>query len=163
MSRNSTQPEPNTIAFGGVATGSINAHEADTVPGSIKTNGCTPIPIAVDASIGIIIVVAVFEIHMERTAVATMNPRITRLELVPRMEITCSAIRRCRFHRCMAIAKKNPPMNRKMFRFMYASAVSFPEEIPANGNTTSGINAVAGIGMASVIHQIAINATIPSR
>ena len=34
------QPEPKTTAFGGVATGSINAHEADTEAATINTKGC---------------------------------------------------------------------------------------------------------------------------
>jgi hypothetical protein len=32
-------PDPKTTAFGGVATGSINAHEAATVAETIKING----------------------------------------------------------------------------------------------------------------------------
>jgi hypothetical protein len=31
-----TRPEPMTMAFGGVATGSMKAHEADTVAGTIS-------------------------------------------------------------------------------------------------------------------------------
>ena len=35
-------PEPKTIAFGGVATGSINANEHDIVAGIIINKGLTP-------------------------------------------------------------------------------------------------------------------------
>ena len=36
-----TSPEENTIAFGGVATGNINANEAEIVHGSIMYQGWT--------------------------------------------------------------------------------------------------------------------------
>jgi len=41
----------------------------------------------------IIIVVAVFETHIERNAVATMNPRMIRLGPVPIARIVRSAMR----------------------------------------------------------------------
>ena len=55
-----TQPEPNIIAFGGVATGSIKAQDADMVAGIISKNGCMPIASAVAAKIGIKIVEVAF-------------------------------------------------------------------------------------------------------
>jgi len=45
-------PLENTIAFGGVATGSINAQEALIVAGIISINGSIPKPPAVAARIG---------------------------------------------------------------------------------------------------------------
>ncbi len=62
----------------------------------------------------IIIVVAVFEIHIERNAVAIMNPSTRRRGLVPTRRMMCSAIRRCRFHRCIDIAMMTPPRKRKL-------------------------------------------------
>ena len=54
---------PKTIAFGGVATGNINASEAAKVAGIIKSNGFTFIETAVPANTGSnISVVAVFEV-----------------------------------------------------------------------------------------------------
>lgn len=58
--------------------------------------------------------VAVLETHILRNAVASMKPAITRVALVPIARTVNSAIRRCRFHRCIASAIRNPPMNRKM-------------------------------------------------
>ncbi len=40
------------MAFGGVATGSMNAHEAEIVAGIINKRGCIPMPAAVLASTG---------------------------------------------------------------------------------------------------------------
>ena len=34
-----TQPLPNTMAFGGVATGNINANDAESVAGNMNING----------------------------------------------------------------------------------------------------------------------------
>ena len=45
-------PDPKTTAFGGVATGSINAHEAATVAETIKINGWTSIVIAIGYKTG---------------------------------------------------------------------------------------------------------------
>ncbi len=66
-------------------------------------------------AIGIIIMaVAVFEIHIEMKPVASMNPSTRRRGLVPTTRMIWSAIRRCRFHRCIDIAMINPPRKRKM-------------------------------------------------
>lgn len=45
-------PDPKTTALGGVATGSINAHDAATVAETIKIKGCTSIAIAIGYKIG---------------------------------------------------------------------------------------------------------------
>ena len=69
-------------------------------------------------AIGIIIIaVAVFDIHIERNAVATMNPSTRRFGLVPTIRMICRAIRRCRFHRCIDMAMMNPPRKRKITSF----------------------------------------------
>ncbi|MBB5831424.1 putative transcriptional regulator [Brachybacterium aquaticum] len=62
----------------------------------------------------IITAVAVLETHMERKPVATMNPSTSREGLEPIFPTIASAMRLCRFQRCMARASMNPPMNRKM-------------------------------------------------
>ena len=68
-----------------------------------------------DTPIGsIITAVAVLDTHMDRKPVATMNPATIWEGLVPMTFTVSSAMRRCRFHRCMARASRNPPMNRKM-------------------------------------------------
>ena len=45
-------PEPNTIAFGGVATGSINAQLAANTTGIVKATGATPIATATAPTTG---------------------------------------------------------------------------------------------------------------
>jgi hypothetical protein len=62
----------------------------------------------------IIAAVAVFEIQSETDAVASSSPNSRRLGSVPTTRITASAMRRCRFHCCMAAAMPIPPRNRKM-------------------------------------------------
>ena len=61
----------------------------------------------------IIMVVAVFDIHMERKAVANMNPISILPGLIPKNIRTLIAIRLCRFQRSMASAIKNPPRKQK--------------------------------------------------
>jgi hypothetical protein len=58
----------------------------------------------------IIKVVAVFEIHMDKKAVATIKPKIIEGIFVPINKIMFKAILLCKFHFSMAIAIKNPPM-----------------------------------------------------
>ena len=58
------RPEPKTIALGGVATGSINAIEPDSVAGSIKSKGLISMDTDNPARIGNnISVVAVFDVN----------------------------------------------------------------------------------------------------
>ena len=45
-------PEPKTIAFGGVATGSINAQLAANTTGIVKATGATPIATATAPTTG---------------------------------------------------------------------------------------------------------------
>ena len=71
-----TQPLPKTIAFGGVATGNINANEAANVAGTIKYNGSTAAAIAAIPSIGrIIVVVAVLEVNSVKKVTARQMVR----------------------------------------------------------------------------------------
>lgn len=67
-----------------------------------------------ESAIGSIIsAVAVFDTHIEMNPVAIMTPSTIRLGVVPTTRRVSSAIRRCRCHFCIAIAIRNPPMNRK--------------------------------------------------
>jgi hypothetical protein len=66
------------------------------------------------------------------------------------------AIRRCKFHRSIAIAIKNPPKKRKISGFAYGEVASLIVVIFNTGNSTIGISAVTGIGNASVIHHMPI-------
>ena len=47
-----TRPLPNTMALGGVATGIINAHDAESVAGIISKRGFVFMATAMDARIG---------------------------------------------------------------------------------------------------------------
>jgi hypothetical protein len=62
----------------------------------------------------IIIVVAVLLSHMLNNPVASMNPRMIRLPLVPVMFTILNAIRLCKFHFSMARPIMNPPINKKI-------------------------------------------------
>lgn len=56
-------PDPKTMAFGGVATGCINAQEAATVAPTNKKSGCTSMACARDAKTGNIrAVLAIFDV-----------------------------------------------------------------------------------------------------
>ena len=58
-----THPEPKIMALGGVATGSMKAHDAEIVAGIINKNGCTLMAKAVAAKMGIkMVAIAVFEL-----------------------------------------------------------------------------------------------------
>ncbi len=58
--------------------------------------------------------VAVFETHMVIRPVATMRPSTSLFGVVPTASTVTRAMRRCRFQRWMASARKKPPMNMKM-------------------------------------------------
>ena len=60
----------------------------------------------------IITAVAVFEIHMDRNAAATMKPRTMRAGPPPTQAMMLRAMRRCRSHFSMVSAIMNPPRNR---------------------------------------------------
>ena len=68
-----------------------------------------PWDVAVDS-----VVAAVLEIHIDKAAVATMNPNNRWPGPLPNSIRMRMAIRRCRFHRCIASATMNPPINRKI-------------------------------------------------
>jgi hypothetical protein len=59
-------------------------------------------------------VVAVFDIHMDKNAVATINPKIIRDGLVPNIERIFKDIRWSNPHLRIDAAMTNPPRNRKI-------------------------------------------------
>ena len=65
------------MALGGVATGIIKAHEADSVAGTINNNGCTCMLCARAARIGIIMVVeAILEVNSVTKVISAQIVRI---------------------------------------------------------------------------------------
>ncbi len=107
--------------------------------------------------IGIIIIaVAVFEIHIDRNPVATINPRTIRSIFVPIAAMIVIAIRQYKFHFSIARAITNAPINKKIVSPPSEEAADLIPKLFVSGNSTSGSSDVARIGMSSVIHQIAI-------
>ena len=73
-----------------------------------------PVRNAFPSAIGSIIrVVAVLETHIDRNAVEIIIPRMICRGWVPTRRRVSSAIRRCRFHFCIAMAMRKPPRKRK--------------------------------------------------
>ena len=96
-------------------TSSLTSVEVGSASSEIRPEVWATTRVSTDTPIGIIITaVAVLETHMDRNPVAIMNPATTPPGLVPMALTVTRAIRRCRFHRCMARARMKPPMNRKM-------------------------------------------------
>ena len=140
-----------------------------------------------DIPIGIIInAVEVFDNHMERKPVASMNPKTSRWGCPPITRKIFKAIRLCRFHFSTAVAIIKPPRNSKIIQSIYwpatfgktisrsegikplriltvsksiwfAAGTRRPRMMPSSGNRTMGSSAVAESGIASVIHHIAIS------
>lgn len=91
-------PPAKIIVFGGVATGNINAIEADSVTVIIKRRGFIPIAIETDAATGIIIcVTAVFDVSSVRKLTAKAE-RIT----ISKGETIC------RYLSCSPMNKESP-------------------------------------------------------
>ncbi len=108
--------------------------------------------------------VAVLLIHMDSNAVASMKPSTRRFGLLPTRMMTLSAIRRCRFHFCIATAIRKPPIKRNRISLPYDSVVSPVGRISNRGNRKIGSMAVAGIGTVSAIQKQAIkSATAATR
>jgi hypothetical protein len=98
----------------------------------------------------------VFDIHIDKKAVATINPITIDEGLPPKRLIILSAILLCRSHSSIASASKNPPRKRKITELKYDEAIASPPRTPIRGKRTKGSKDVAASGIASVIHQIAI-------
>ena len=105
----------------------------------------------------IITAVAVLLTHIEIKPVATINPAISRLGLVPISSTIPRAMRMCKFHFCIARASTKPPINRKIVSLAYGVTALLKVSTPRIGNSTIGSRAVAGKAIASVIHQIPIS------
>lgn len=103
-------------------------------------------------------VAAVLLIHMLRKAALPRKPATSRRGAVPTAPMIVSASLRWSPQRSIAAAMRKPPRNRKMIGLEYATAVSSIEPTPRSGKSASGSRPVAGIGIASVIHRIAIAA-----
>src|SRR5699024_1647118 len=104
-----------------------------------------------------IIVAAVLETHMDKKAVATINPNTIRCGVTPMTEIIAKAIRWWRFHFSIAIAIKNPPRNKKMISFPYDDTTVSPSKVPVIGSRIIGRSDVTGMGIGPVIHHVAIH------
>ena len=85
--------EPNTTAFGGVATGNINAHEAASVVPTSNRKGFIPIRVAKGIITGkSIAVVAIFEVSSVRKFTPVTISRITINALENEIKVNCSPI-----------------------------------------------------------------------
>ena len=77
-------PLPKIIALGGVATGIMNAQEADRVAGIISNNGLVFMANATDARIGrIISVVAVFDVNSVKKVIPEHIMKIIAMGCIP--------------------------------------------------------------------------------
>src|SRR5699024_2594446 len=86
-------PEPNTTAFGGVATGNINAHDAATAAATINAYGWNPKATATEAIIGNIIeAAAVFDVIAIKNMTSVATTSITILRLTACKPDNCSPI-----------------------------------------------------------------------
>ena len=127
-----TLPVPNIIALGGVATGIINAIEAEMVAGIINKSGLMPIAAAVAAKIGSnVCVVAVFEVssvkkvNRKQTAITIKNGEMLSNPVKERLMIRASSV----FLNASAMA--NPPPKRIItshgtLENAFASAINSP-------------------------------------
>src|SRR5699024_6488226 len=87
------KPKPNTTAFGGVATGNINAHDAATAAAIINAYGWNPKATASDAIIGNIIeAVAVLDVISVKKITSAATTIITKNRLSPCKPANCEPI-----------------------------------------------------------------------
>ena len=108
-----TSPVPNTMALGGVATGSMKAHEADRVAGIISKRGFTRIAVDNEPRIGnIISVVAVFDVSsVRKVSVALTDATKNTGENEPKPAI-CSPNQTDRPDSLKPLANAKPPPKR---------------------------------------------------
>ena len=104
-------------------------------------------------------VVALFEIHIESTAPATMKPPTIPAGLVPPRLTMFRAILLCNCHRSTDVAMMKPPRSINTIGLEYGLAATAIGITPEIGKITSGNIAVTGIGIASVTHHVAIRTT----
>jgi len=96
-------------------------------------------------------------IHILRNEVASINPKITLFQYSPTLLIIVSEIHLWKFDFSMATAMIKPPRNRKIILSENELPKASIGLTPVKGKSTSGNKSVAEIGIASVIHQIAIH------
>ena len=114
-----------------------------------RSNGTASRPvesrsISAIATGSIINAVAVFEIHMLMSAVASMTAKTSRRPLVPPTALMVAwAIRRCAPQCSAALEIIKPPMKSKMIGSPYEAAARCSLRTPVSGNATSGTSAVA--------------------
>jgi hypothetical protein len=98
--------------------------------------------------------VAVFEIHMLTSVVASMIPNTMLRPLRPPTNATVTwAMRRWAPQYSAAADSMKPPRNSRMNGSPYAAAAFSAESTPVRGNNTTGTNDVAANGSASETHQ----------
>ena len=110
----------------------------------------------------IIAAVAVFEIHIERNAVATMSDSTMRRPFRPAAETMRSARRRCAPQNSSAAASRKPARKRKIISLAYGAVMSRIVTTPKSGRTMIGSREVTASGTGSVSHQSSIQAPTPS-
>tara|TARA_R110002050_G_scaffold123316_1_gene242057 strand:- start:965 stop:1492 length:528 start_codon:yes stop_codon:yes gene_type:complete len=111
----STMSAEKTIAFGGVATGKMNAKEEETVKGIMNKRGFCPIAIAISATIGrIILIEAVLLINSVRIDTLNVNSSSSKYAGIC-SKITSSFARVLeRPEETKPDARANPPPSKKI-------------------------------------------------
>ena len=106
-------PEPKTIAFGGVATGSINAQLAANTTGIVKATGATPIATATAPTTGKNVeVVATLDVISVKNIIKVATASIRTMGgTFPRIVKPCP-IQLPRPEEPIDAAKDNPPPNK---------------------------------------------------
>jgi hypothetical protein len=94
---------------------------------------------------------------MDRKPVATIKPITIWDGDAPTKLMVNRATRRCRFHFSIVLARKKPPMKRKTTSSAYVAVTFLAVIMCSSGYRAIGSREVAGIGIASVIHQIAMS------
>lgn len=108
-------PLAKIIVLGGVATGSINAIEADSVAVNISRSGFKPIAIENEATIGRIICVnAVLEVSSVKNVTKVAVNIIAQIGEIDERPANCSPINSDRPVEEKPFAKANPPPNNRI-------------------------------------------------
>ena len=110
----------------------------------------------------IINVVAVFEIHMLRKAVAIINPRIRNFSPLGQALTIIRAILLWAPLFSIALERRKPPKRRRTSGCPYFSPTTFGLKTPKRGSRERGRREAIGMGTASNIHQSAVQIAIPS-
>jgi hypothetical protein len=106
--------------------------------------------------------VAELDIHIESTAVATMNPSTRRSERTPTTRTIVRAIRRWRSRRSNPSARRKPRKRRNTTGSAYGVVAPRASTTQVVGQRTIGRRLVVGIGIASLTHHVAIQSVLAS-